>query len=362
MAKNVTAIPVLALLLAVASSLGQAPAEPKPSDGLKDEHAIRPPQMDGGGNAAWEYLKLWDSMPKAEFEALSNTGNVAYLQNDPPRLAPVLRELCLKHQDYIEGLIRVAAMPVCEWGVQHKYGEDSRLPHLKFLRYSYRTLVMDYHRCMEDGNVIGAAARLAAIIRASNQTRTDGMLFSALLVSGHLYNGFDLTNDFLKSGLATPATAKTILDAYRSIQLDDLFGWVSAIEMERWKLTQWPRTACTGQWAGAVYLEKQGGPWEGRLWPDGFLIGMNEQQLNKSLDQFDRYLALILPLWKDQANDLKLRELETEAVEGQFGLVASTRAYILEQERRSMWRARRQILEAIGALEGYLGREKRQGS
>jgi hypothetical protein len=345
-------------VLAAPCARGQAP-EPKPSDGLKEEHSIRPPQMDGGGNAAWEYYRLWDSLPKAELEALSNTGNAAYLQNDPPKLAPVQRELCQKYQDYIEGLIRVAAMPVCEWGVQHQYGEDYRLPHLGFLRYSYRTLVMDYHRCTEDGNVIGAAARLAAIIRASNQTRTDGSLFSALVMCGHLYNGFDLTNDFLKSGTATPATARTILDAYRSIQLDDLFGWMSAMEVERWTLTQWPRTACTGRWAGAVYLEKIGG-WEffGSRMPRWFLTGMNEQQLNASLDQFDRYLALILPLWKDPANDLKLRELETEAVEGQFGLVAGTRAYILEQERRSMWRARRQIVEAIGALEEYLAAQK----
>jgi hypothetical protein len=287
-------------------------------------------------------------------------GSVAFQENDPVKLAPFQRELCLKHQDYIEGLMRCSSMPVCEWGVQHQFGEDYRLPQLTLLRYSYRALAMDYYRCMEDGNAIAASARLAAIVRASNQCRTDGSLFSALVMSGHLYSGFDLTNEFLKSGLATPATARTVLDAYRSIQLDDLFGWVSAMDMDRWKLTQWPRTACTGQWAGATYLEKQGGLWNGRMWPDGFLLGRNEQQFNKDLDQFDRYLALILPLWKDPANDLKLRELETEAVEGQFGLVASTRAYLLEQMRRSMWRARRQIVQAIGALEGYLTREERR--
>ncbi len=134
---------------------GQA-VEPKPSDCLKEEHAIRPPRMDGGGNAAWEYFKVWDSLPKAEYEAISFFNNTAYLQNDPPKLTPAQRELCLKHQDYIDGLIRCASMPVCDWGVQHQFGEELRLPHLKLMRDAYRALVMDYDRCVEDKDVTEA--------------------------------------------------------------------------------------------------------------------------------------------------------------------------------------------------------------
>ncbi len=126
----------------------------------------------------------------------------------------------------------------------------------------------------------------------------------------------------------------------------------------RWEQTQWPRGVCKGEWAGATYLEKNDDlNWYGWVWPRMFLLSQNEAQLNTDLDRFDAYFAKALPLWKDPANDLAARELETEALEGQFGLVASYRASDIEQTRRSMLRARRQILQGVGELEAYLKKE-----
>lgn len=368
MANGLLAIPALVFMLTGAAALGQTPApspspgptgqEPKPSDCLREEKSIRPPDL-AGGNAALEYFRVWDSLSAADLKELSEVAYARIIQDQPPRLDPAKRDLLLKHQDYIEGLMRCAAMPVCEWGAQHEFGEEGRLPHLSLLRNSYRALIMDYDRCLEDHNAIGAAARLAAIIRTSNQTRTDHTWISALVGSSMNYGAVDRTRDLIKSGPLTPATAKVLLDAFRGIQLEDLFGWVSANEIERWTKTQWPRTVCVGEHAGARYAEISGEViWYGPVWPRGFLIGLNEQRLNADLDRFDRYLATIIPLWGRPQNDLKLRELELEAIEGQYGLTAGLSAWGLEQIRRGMAREQRRIVEVVGELLAYLEKEK----
>jgi hypothetical protein len=361
MRKGLLVIPWMVFMLVGAGALGQGPGrgEAKPSDCLKEEKSIRPPVTPQ--NAAIEYFKVWDSLPKAEFEAISYFGNMPFLQNDPVKLAPLQRELCLRNQVYIDGLMRCAAMPECDWGVQHQYGEDYRASHLKLLRDSYRALVFDYDRCVEDRGAVGAAARLAAMVQMADQTRTDRSWFSVLIASNVIFGTFDRARDFLKWDLITPATAKVLLAAYRSIRLENLFGWVEAMEQSRWEMTQWPRSVCTGERAGATYFEKDGGlNWGGAMYPRAFLLGRNEAQLDGDLDKFDAYFAKVLPLWKDPANDLKLRELEVQALEGQFGLVAAVRADELERTRRNMWRARRQIEQVVGELEGYLKKEEQR--
>jgi hypothetical protein len=364
MRKGLLVIAAGVFMLGGVGALGQGPGdgrgEPKPSDCLREEKSIRPPATPG--NAAIEYFKVWDSLPASEYDAITHFGNVPFAQNEPVKLAPAQRELCLKHQDYIEGLMRCAAMPECDWGVQHQFGDEFRAPHLRLLRESYRALKMDYLRCVEDGRGIDAAARLAAMVRASNQVRTDQVWFSGLVATGHMYGAWELTLAFVKGGLITPATARQLLDAYKSIRTDDLYSWVSAMDEERWLRTQWPRSECTGEFAGARYIEKEGGVQV--FWPQApvpwFICGFNEQRLNADLDRYGGYLSKVVPLWADGANDVKLRELELEALEGQFGAVASVQASGLELIRRNLVRARRQIGEAIAALEGYIKREEKR--
>ncbi len=343
-------------------ALGQGEPEPKRSDVLKGEKSIRPREMEGGGNAAVEYFRVWDSLSKADFDAISHFGSVDFLQNDPIRLAPLQRDLCLKHQDYIEGLVRVTGMPVCDWGVQHEYGSDFLLPHLGFLRSSYRALKLDYLRCVEDGSGVAASARLIAMVRMSNQTRTDATFISALVGEAINAGASESVKDFLKTPLVTPAIAKQLLDAYRPIALDNPFGFVSAMDGERWQATQWPREECRGEQAGARYFIKLGGL-DGLAywWPTSFAVSMNEQRLYADLDRFDRYLTMTLPLWGKPENEVRLREFAAEAMEGQYGLTASISAETFELIRRNLNRSRRELQGVIREIEAYLKRQGKGG-
>jgi hypothetical protein len=353
----------LGVLLLGARALGQTPAgasEPKPSDCLKEEKSIRP--QDVPGNAAIEYFKVWDSLPAAEFELVTHFGNVAFAQNDPIKLSPPQRDLCLKHQEFIEGLMRCAAMDTCDWGAQRALGEEMRLPHLRFLRFSYRALLMDFYRCLEDRSAQGAAMRLAAIIRMVRHTRTDGTWFSSLVTSGHAQGVVEHTGEFLKSGIATPATAKLLLDAFTGVRKANPFEWKEAFEWELWNRTQWPRTICAGDAAGAKYIEVQGGP--DSFWPKTpapwFIEGFGQQRLYSDLDRYKGYLEKTVPLWSDPANEVTLREGLVEAMEGQFGAVACVQAHGLELMRSNLMRARRQMSQVETDLVTFIKKAELQ--
>ncbi len=96
--------------------------------------------------------------------------------------------------------------------------------------------------------------------------------------------------------------------------------------------------------------------------PIAFLLALNEQQLTTDLDRFDRYLAMTLPLWMKPENDLKLRELATEAMEGKYGLTASVSAETFELIRRNMVRSRRDLQAVMGEIEAYLKKQNGRGS
>jgi hypothetical protein len=365
---SLLAIPALVFMLSVTTALGQNGAaqsnqarDPKPSDCLSEEKGIRPPRTPN--NAAWRFFEVWDSLSATATAELSEVAYARVIQDQPPKLEPAGRQVLLKNQPYIEGLMRAAAMDECDWGVQHQYGEDLLLPHLPLLRASYRALRMDFDRYVEDGNAGAAADRLVAMIRLSNRTRTDHMYISTLVGGGISFATVNHTHELIKNGPINPATAKAVLTAFRSIQQDDLFGWKSAIEDDIARQSDWLRLACTGDTAGETYAQKTGYQpvYYLPLWPRGFLLGLNEQRLNADLDRFDNYLRTVVPMWTKPENDLKLRELEVEAAEGQFGLTASVRAWEFEQYRRGMAREQRRIRQTIHELEAYIQRAEKQG-
>src|SRR5262245_43418290 len=109
--------------------------DPRPSDCLSEEKGIRPQKTPT--NAAWKFFEVWDSLSSAQRAELIHAAYPRITQDQPPKLDAATRQILLKNQPYIQGLMQAAAMDECDWGVQHQYGADFRLPHLGLLRSSY---------------------------------------------------------------------------------------------------------------------------------------------------------------------------------------------------------------------------------
>jgi hypothetical protein len=339
-------------MAAGAAARGQE-ADPKPSDYLKEEGSIHPVVFEGKSNAAIEYYKTWDSLTWLERRALGTAaGEVTH--EPGVKLDKNQRQLCADHRAYIDSLLRVAAIPDCDWGINVEAGWYGLLPHLGFLRSSCRILGMDAHRCMEEGSNGGAAERVAAIIRVSDHLRTDKVLISSLVGASLCATGMRITEIMVKEDRLNPASARLVLGAMKSLPMDDLFGSTAAIDGERMLTVEWARRHFQGNYAGGQFLQEMRGLDLKGDWFNCFIYGMNEQRFGADLDRLNKYFELMLSAWRKPDHGAQLEELNAELREGQFGLVGRVMAPGLSRPRDTIDKVRADIQKTSAALEGIV--------
>jgi hypothetical protein len=322
----------------------------RPSDSLGRQNSIAPPTLEGRSNAAIEYFKVWDMLTTAERSRLTEAaGNVN--QEPGVRLSKKQREACDTFRPYIDELLRVSRIPDCDWGLRYEAGWECLLPHVGFLRGSCRVLGMDAHRCLDENNPAGATERVAAMIRLSDQTRSDKIMISALVGAAMCNYAIAVTDLMLKENRLNPSTARTILDAFKAMPKEDIFGSTSAIQMERWMAIEWTRERYKGEGAGAQFLT-DATMWNGQL--DGMtalLYSMDSDRFGVQLDRAGKYYDAIAALWGKPDNGARLEELEVELQEGQFGLVARIIGPSIRRYSKSIDKARADLLRVSKSLE-----------
>jgi hypothetical protein len=262
--------------------------------------------------------------------------------------------MCEKYRGYIDGLIAAAGGQDCEWGVNVEAGWFCLLPHLGRLRHSARVIRFDAYRCIAEGSSAGAAERIAAIIRMSDQTRSDRILISSLVGTAICAVGLNLTDEMLKQGQVSPAAARTILAAIRSIKRDDLWGSVSALQGERYLSVEWVRAHYKGEHAGVLFMRDVRGMGADEEPMDGFIYSMNEERLSADLDRFGKYFDAAAAALRSPDNVVRLSELGTEVWEGQYGLVARVMSPAMGRVARSINRTRRDLERTTRELEAIV--------
>jgi hypothetical protein len=342
------------------SSLWAAPAvaqdDYKPSDLLKEENSLRPPaEIEGRSNVAMEYFRVWDSVSRNERILIEEAA--AEVHTDAERkLGPRQREVCAQYRGYIDALIAAANAPDCQWGVRYDAGWMCLLPHLGPLRHSTRVIRMDVCRCIDDKSYTAAAERIAAIIRMSNQMRDDEIIISSLVGAAICGVGLSLTEQMLKDSQLSPASARVILAAIKSVESNDLFGSARALQRERQISVDWMRDHYQGEHAGWRFMEEVGGlaaPSGGDFF-NTFVYPMDGQRLGTEFDRLNKYFDAAAAAWKKPDNTILLSELSTQVWEGQFGIVARVMAPSMERIARSMNKSRADIGRVRGKLEAIV--------
>jgi hypothetical protein len=346
----------LMFLLGAGSARGQEEDNWRPTDSLK---WIRPPERIGDrSNAAVEYFRIWDMLSSRDDTELREVmwgPDGADKVDCADKVDKNVRRLCEQHRDYIDALIRNGNAGECVWGVDREAGLMATLPHLWFLRFSALTIRMDAFRCMKDGSNAAAAERVASIIRMADQTRTDEILISSEVGAAICSLGLSTANTMIKEHRVTPATARLMLAALKSVLRDDLFGAAPAIQGERRVCVEWVRQHYEGERSGMRFMRELEWTSSGRGDPlNKFIIGMNEQQLSADLDRFDRYFVVAAAAWRRPDNAVQLSELSTEVWEGQYGLVARMMAPSMDRAARAINKVRQDLERTRRELEAIV--------
>jgi hypothetical protein len=210
---------------------------------------------------------------------------------------------------------------------------------------------------MADREYNAAAERVAAILHMSEQTRTDGVLISTLVGAAICEAGLALTEEMIKRGELNPARARMILAAEKAVKRDDLFGISESLANEKAMSVDWPKQHYRGEHAGWLLMREMGMSGLHTELGHSFVVGLNEQQMAADLDRFARYFDAVSAAWRKPDNVVLLDELNTEVMEGQYGVIAMTMAPSMEKVARSIDKTRADLERVAAALEGIVHSE-----
>jgi hypothetical protein len=342
---------LLLIALCLFCSAARAQDDYRPSDDFKREDSIRPPaQIEGRSNAALDFYKVWDSIPRSDRIAVSEAADSVKL-DEPKKLDAKARQACDDYRAYIDGLLSASQTRDCDWGIRVEAGWMALLPHLGHLRHSARVLKMDACRCLDEKNAGAAAERVAAILRLANQTRSDQIMISSLVGIAITALANQITEQMIKDGQMTPPAARTIIAALKGIDRDDMFGIAESIQREKYFGVDWVRARFHGDHAGLQFMNEVSGMGVSQDFFNNFIYALDEQRLSADLDRFGRYFDAVAVAWTKPDHEVLLRELSMEVWEGQFGLVARLMAPSIEHVARSVDREQAQLARVTAELE-----------
>lgn len=321
----------------------------------EQEDTINPPRT--AGNAAWDYIRVWDTLPTDQEARIRFNEAMGERPKPGEKLSKLQREQLSLQRDVLEGVMLASSVEHCDWGPRLDEGLMSQLPHLGQLRNSARALALDARRCAEDGSSAAAAERIVAMFRMSRHASTDTIVISSLV--GIAIGNFaaTVTDELIRQGDITPAAARSIRQALRQAQTGDLYNSAAAIETERHLVVDWFRRECKGPDAGKFlvrHLSVLGSMRETGLDAREVLFFMDEAAVAAGLDRAERYYDAVRVAWHKPEPMGALAELDLEAAEGQFGLVTAAIAgsfarvrYPCENVRRVFERLDRRLSTII---------------
>jgi hypothetical protein len=343
--------------IAVAAQ-AQSPEPFRASAVLEEESAPRPPRTPS--NAAWAYYKAWDTITTTDDR---NQFREA-VGDRPPAGKPVTRDqrrMLEKHRAFIDGVLAASAMEECDWGSRKDDGLMALLPHLGFTRLSARALGLDARRCAEDGNSVGAAERIVAMLRLSQHASSDAYLISTLVGTAIGHFACMVTEEVMEADQLTAPAARMILAAVRQVDTPDLYNSAAAIELERSTTLNWFRKECVGPRPGLKFVRTLStagslrGEGLGRSHEVAFLLlGFSEQRIQDDIDRADRYFDAVKAAWNKPGAEVALAELETQAAEYQWGFVTQSTSGAFSTVRRSSDRMHETFRKTSGKLKGIL--------
>lgn len=215
-------------------------------------------------NAAIAYFRAWMAHGDAGVaisEAMSELDNGYEFPAGSP-----MDDLLIEHQDYVADLIAAAMIPQADWEIQYERGVYAMLPHLGRLRNSARLLIADASRLARDGDVDGAALRLAAVYGVARHSRPDRVIISSLVSTAITALANQQVEALLARGDLTQTARERLLDAVEQFEQDDPFWSRKSLRAEGEMMTGWIRDRYTGTTAGADLLNdmvEMGGSGEG---------------------------------------------------------------------------------------------------
>ncbi len=233
--RHVAACLLSAALLFAAAGVGTPPAPRGPSN----ESAPAAHEPAAAPNAALVYWPHWSMISDDAAEKL----RAAYAgeQHTDPAWTPDddLTDLVEDLEPAVLGLMRAAAIPACDFGLERELGVRLMMPHLSAMRLNARLLAIDARWHAAAGRPDEAAERLAAILKLGEHTAANGKIISSQVGIEIAAIAARTATAITESGGLTPDARNRIADAADAMrQHQDPFHILAVLQNEEQLLTR----------------------------------------------------------------------------------------------------------------------------
>ena len=298
-----------------------------------------------GGNAALVYYRAWATMdPELHLGLLSDDDEFAVSADGAKRLA--------EEQESIGRLLEASRAGDVDWGIAYEKGFGALMPHLNTMRSSSRVLQGDALRLMEVGDSAGAAERLAALYRMSDDVVGGRVLISSLvgMAIGNL--GTKTIGHFVETGDWTAADARVLLEAIGEGDDADRYGMRDAIVGEYRLMSEFIVANAPAEEPGRWLMEQtmfaEDPPAAKRV------LRMSREEMLRELGGFAAYHGELLAAW-DAQDEQAIAACSQRLVDGDFGVLSELLAPAVKRAYSSHVKAKAELDSLVERLEGIAG-------
>jgi cytochrome c551/c552 len=258
-----------------------------------------------------------------------------------------------KGEGTVGELLEASRMNKCDFELAYEKGFMVMLPHLSKMRSSVRMLRVDSRRVLLEGDDVGAAERLAAMIRMAGHARNDRTLISSLVSAAICSVTLDETEAALQAEKLTPEARAIIASALDKIGTDDPFAMKAAIRGEQRLTALWIKQTFHGEAAGKKLVETGLiSTTEGNLKASQAIAVMNEAQLTTAVDVLNPYYDQVLAAWDKPDAVQQLESLAQRVTNGEFGPMGQVLAPAVSKARAASLKGEKRIQEVKQKLAG----------
>lgn len=277
-------------------------------------------------NAALQYATVFYT---TDAELFTKTGDLDMtkvgidkdkLPEDFKAAAAVIRT---KGDGTIGALLEASRLSKCDFELAVEKGIMVLMPHLGKMRAAGRLLRADARRHLLDGDAVGAAERLAAMVRIGQHCRGDSVLISSLVCVAITNAAAEEAEAQLESGKLTPEARQIVAAAFKAVPAKDPFAMKGAIRGEQRIFLGWVRDEFHGPTAGKqlaqACLVAMEGSGQAELAAGKTISAMTEDQIHAAVDLLAPYYDQVLAAWDRPDGMAQLEKLGSRVQAGEFG-------------------------------------------
>ena len=327
MLKPVCTLTVCSAILFVPTALlAQETAQQAPVTKVDEFHLKRvqidDPNCQDPTNAALLYYGAWQCLAEDTFHKVNEA--VSCEDNGWTPAASLVQRL-RESSVAIAMLLRAAAAPKVDWGIEYSRGTYMLLPQVGRLRSTARLFAADARRAVLDKAPDDAAERVAAMFAVSKQCAETPVLICSLVSMAIDHMALLQVDYLITSGVLTEVGTKRILEKMAELPAADPFGFRASLRGEQ-MMTNAVWRGCHGPEGAAVFAEQviAGLASAEGADPDLDRIrAMDRATQLAELDKANRYYAEAQSAL--DAPDVlgRCEQLDRDVADGKYGLIGS---------------------------------------